>query len=87
MTLWHNVLRIPRRCGECPWDDEIITDITYDTVDWWVHAEGLANHGIQNRKGLKFLICWQAKGAVRFREPFDLLLEKLLTDQAVSNSK
>ena len=87
MTFWHNILRVLRRCGECPGDNEIIADISYDTVDWWVHAEGLANHGIKNRKGFKFLISWQAKGAVRIREPFDLLLEKLLTDQAVSESK
>ena len=36
VTLWYNILRILRRCGECPRDDEIVADITYDAVDWWV---------------------------------------------------
>jgi len=49
-----------------------------------VHAEGLADDGIEQRKGFKFLIGWQVKGAVSVREVFDLLLIEFLAGPALS---
>jgi hypothetical protein len=52
-----------------------------------VYAEGLTNHGIQERKSFEFLIGWQSKGAVSLREMFDLLLIEGLTDRALFRFK
>jgi hypothetical protein len=48
-----------------------------------VNAEGLANYGIEKRKGFKLLIGWQAKGVVRAREMLDLFLIERLTKSSV----
>jgi len=52
-------------------------------VDRRVNTEGLANYGIEERKGFKLLIGWQAKGAVRVREMLDLFLTERLTKSSV----
>lgn len=59
--------------------------MSYDTVDRRVNAEGLANYGIEERKGFKLLIGWQAQGAVRVREMLDLFLIERLTKSSVSS--
>jgi hypothetical protein len=48
-----------------------------------MQTEGLANYGIKERKSFEILIGWQAKGAVRLREMFDLLLIERLTNRAM----
>jgi hypothetical protein len=83
VALWHNILRVLRRCRERPWNDEVGANVSHDTVDRRVNAEGLANYGIEERKGFKFLVGWQAKGAVRAREMLDLFLIDRLTKSSV----
>ena len=74
MALRHNIQRVLRRCRERTGNNEVSANVSHDTVDWRVNAEGLANYGIEERKGFKVLIGWQAKGAVRSREMLDLFL-------------
>ncbi len=83
VALRHNVLRILRRCRECPGDNEVSANVANDAVNRRVQTEGLANYGIQERKSFEILIGWQAKGAVRLREMFDLLLIERLTNRAM----
>lgn len=51
-------------------------------MNWWVHAQGLSNYGIQERKGFKFVTGWRAKGTIGVREMFDLFLIEFLAEQA-----
>jgi hypothetical protein len=61
--------------------------MTHDAVDRWMHPKCLTNYRIKNRKGFELLVGWQAEGAVKGGEMFNLFLVDLLADKKKKVSK
>lgn len=79
MALGDDVCGVLGGRGESGRDGDVGADDAHDGVDWGVHAEGLADDGVEDGEALEFLVGRWAKCTIGVAELFRLLFEDSVT--------